>query len=133
LLGRGKTQSQAVRELLELPSGDSFRQNVMELLISWRVSVEINNLLESEDREVFMALSQSYLEWKEATKLEGLQQGLQQGQRQIIENLMQVRFGELDESLIKVIDELLKLSPMESSRLLLESSREDLIRRFISE
>jgi len=107
LLGRGKTQSQAVRELLELPSGDSFRQNVMELLISWRVSVEINNLLESEDREVFMALSQSYLEWKEATKREGLQQGLQQGQRQIIENLMQVRFGELDESLIKVIDELL--------------------------
>jgi hypothetical protein len=133
LLGRGKTQSQAVRELLELPSGDSFRQNVMELLISWRVSVEINNLLESEDREVFMALSQSYLEWKEATKREGLQQGLQQGQRQIIENLMQVRFGELDESLIKVVDELLKLSPMESSRLLLESSREDLIRRFLSE
>jgi hypothetical protein len=137
LLGRGKTQSQAVRELLELPSGDSFRQNVMELLISWRVSVEINNLLESEDREVFMALSQSYLEWKEATKREGIQQGLQQGiqqgQRQIIENLMQVRFGELDESLIKVIDELLKLSPMESSRLLLDSSREDLIRRFLSE
>jgi hypothetical protein len=141
LLGRGKTQSQAVRELLELPSGDSFRQNVMELLISWRVSVEVNNLLELEDREVFMALSQSYLEWKEATKREGLQQGLQQGfqqglqqgQRQIIENLMQVRFGELDESLIKVIDELLKLSPMESSRLLLESSREDLIRRFLSE
>ncbi|MFM7909769.1 MAG: hypothetical protein ACKPA9_32875, partial [Microcystis sp.] len=27
---------------------------------------QINNLLESEDREVFMALSQSYLEWKEA-------------------------------------------------------------------
>jgi flagellar biosynthesis/type III secretory pathway protein FliH len=94
---------------------------------------QINNLLESEDREVFMALSQSYLEWKEATKREGLQQGLQQGQRQIIENLMQVRFGELDESLIKVIDDLLKLSPMESSRLLLESSREDLIRRFLSE
>jgi len=39
---------------------------------------QINNLLESEDREVFMALSQSYLEWKEATKREGLQQGLQQ-------------------------------------------------------
>ena len=129
IVGTGETQSQAVRELLELPSGDSFRQNVMELLISWRVSVEINNLLKSEDREVFMALSQSYLEWKEATKREGLQQG----QRQIIENLMQVRFGELDESLIKVVDELLKLSPMESSRLLLESSREDLIRRFLSE
>jgi hypothetical protein len=129
LLGRGQTQRQAVRELLTLPERDIFRRRVTELLLSWRVSVEIQNILESEDREVFMALSQSYLEWKEATKREGIQQG----QRQIIENLMQVRFGELDESLIKVIDELLKLSPMESSRLLLESSREDLIRRFLSE
>lgn len=129
LLGRGQTQGQAVRELLTLPERDLFRRRVTELLLSWRVSVEIQNILEEEDREVFMALSQVYLEWKEATKREGLQQG----QRQFIENLLQVRFGELDESLIKVIDELLKLSPMESSRLLLESSREDLIRRFLSE
>jgi hypothetical protein len=79
LLGRGKTQDRAVRELLELPQGDFFRQTVLELLISWRVSMEINNTLEAEDREVFMTLSQTYLEWKEATKREGLEQGLEQG------------------------------------------------------
>lgn len=126
LLGRGKTQSQAVKELLQLPKGDLLRQNVTELLISWRVSVEITNTIQEEDREAFMALSQTYLEWKEATK----QEGLQQGQRQIIENLLQVRFGELDESLTKVVDALVKLSPLESSRLLLESNREDLLTRF---
>ncbi len=58
--GRGKTQNQAVRELLELPQGNAFRENVLELLISWRVSMEINNILETEDREVFMTLSQTY-------------------------------------------------------------------------
>jgi predicted transposase/invertase (TIGR01784 family) len=79
LLGRGKTQNQAVRELLELPQGNAFRENVLELLISWRVNMEINNILETEDREVFMTLSQTYQEWKEATKREGLEQGLEQG------------------------------------------------------
>ncbi|GCA77637.1 hypothetical protein MiTe_04493 [Microcystis aeruginosa NIES-2520] len=79
LLGRGKTQNQAVRELLELPQGNAFRENVLELLISWRVSMEINNILETEDREVFMTLSQTYQEWKEATKREGRQEGRQEG------------------------------------------------------
>jgi hypothetical protein len=75
LLGRGKTQDRAVRELLELPQGNIFRQTVLELLISWRVNMEITNTLETEDREVFMTLSQTYLEWKEAARQEGLEQG----------------------------------------------------------
>ena len=41
--------------------------------------MEINNILETEDREVFMTLSQTYQEWKEATKREGLEQGLERG------------------------------------------------------
>ncbi|NCS22204.1 MAG: flagellar assembly protein H, partial [Microcystis aeruginosa G11-06] len=43
------------------------------------VSMEINNILETEDREVFMTLSQTYQEWKEATKREGQREGLQEG------------------------------------------------------
>ena len=127
LLGREETQSQAVRELLALPKGDSLRQNVTELLVSWRVSVEIQNTLEEEDREAFMALSQAFLEWKEATK----QEGRQEGQRQIIENLLQVRFGELDEAMSLVVDALLQLSPAESSRLLLEFSRDEIGRAHV--
>ncbi|MCZ8128477.1 MAG: Rpn family recombination-promoting nuclease/putative transposase, partial [Microcystis sp. LE19-114.1B] len=88
LLGRGKTQNQAVRELLELPQGNAFRENVLELLISWRVSMEINNILETEDREVFMTLSQTYQEWKEATKQEGRQEGRQEGKLESIPRLL---------------------------------------------
>jgi predicted transposase/invertase (TIGR01784 family) len=88
LLGRGKTQNQAVRELLELPQGNAFRENVLELLISWRVSMEINNILETEDREVFMTLSQTYQEWKEATKREGRQEGRQEGKLESIPRLL---------------------------------------------
>jgi hypothetical protein len=138
LLGKGKTQNQAVRELLELPIGNNYRQNVIELLVSWRVSVEIQNILEEEDREVFMTLSQTYLEWKEAVRRqareealeEGLQAGLQEARRGMIENLLQVRFGKLDDSFNPVIEGLLSLSPSESSRLLIESAREELFERF---
>lgn len=69
-----------------------------------------------------MNLSQAYLEWREAT--------LQEGQRQVVENLLRVRFGSLDEELEKVIEPLLKLLPQEYSRLLLELSREELLTRF---
>ncbi|MFM7479444.1 MAG: hypothetical protein ACKO2T_27990 [Microcystis aeruginosa] len=153
LLGKGKTQNQAVRELLELPIGNNYRQNVIELLVSWRVSVEIQNILEEEDREVFMTLSQTYLEWKEAVRRQareealeegrqareealeegrqaGLQAGLQEARRGMIENLLQVRFGQLDDSFNPVIEGLLSLSPSESSRLLIESAREELFERF---
>ena len=153
LLGKGKTQNQAVRELLELPIGNNYRQNVIELLLSWRVSVEIQNILEEEDREVFMTLSQTYLEWKEGVRRQareealeegrqareealeegrqaGLQAGLQEARRGMIENLLQVRFGQLDDSFNPVIEGLLSLSPSESSRLLIESAREELFERF---
>ncbi|CCI17644.1 conserved hypothetical protein [Microcystis aeruginosa PCC 9807] len=153
LLGKGKTQNQAVRELLELPIGNNYRQNVIELLVSWRVSVEIQNILEEEDREVFMTLSQTYLEWKEGVRRQareealeegrqareealeegrqaGLQAGLQEARRGMIENLLQVRFGKLDDSFNPVIEGLLSLSPSESSRLLIESTREELFERF---
>jgi len=77
-----------VGELLELPQGNAFRENVLELLISWRVSMEINNILETEDREVFMTLSQTYQEWKEATKQEGRQEGRQEGKLESIPRLL---------------------------------------------
>jgi hypothetical protein len=154
LLGKGKTQNQAVGELAKITIRNNYRQNVIELLVSWRVSVEIQNILEEEDREVFMTLSQTYLEWKEAVRRqarqealeegrqegrqegleegrqEGLEEGLQEARRGMIENLLQVRFGQLDDSFNPVIEGLLSLSPSESSRLLIESSREDLFQRF---
>ncbi|MBE9244487.1 Rpn family recombination-promoting nuclease/putative transposase [Microcystis aeruginosa NIES-298] len=69
-------------------SSNAFWENVLELLISWRVSMEINNILETEDREVFMTLSQTYQEWKEATKREGRQEGKLEGKLESIPRLL---------------------------------------------
>jgi predicted transposase/invertase (TIGR01784 family) len=50
--------------------------------------MEINNILETEDREVFMTLSQTYQEWKEATKQEGRQEGKLEGKLESIPRLL---------------------------------------------
>ena len=72
---------------------------------------------------MIMNLSQAYLEWREAT--------LQQDERrEVVENLLRVRFGSLDADLERVIEPLLQLPPQEYSRLLLQLSREELLRRF---
>ena len=54
----------------------------------------------------------------------------EEGQREIIENILKVRFGALDEQLASIVAPLLTLSPEEYTRLLLELSREDLLIRF---
>ncbi len=40
LLGRDQVQQQAIADLLALPSGDPNRERVLQLLISWRVTLE---------------------------------------------------------------------------------------------
>ncbi|CCI27999.1 conserved hypothetical protein [Microcystis aeruginosa PCC 9808] len=50
--------------------------------------MEINNILETEDREVFMTLSQTYQEWREATKQEGRREGKLEGKLESIPRLL---------------------------------------------
>jgi hypothetical protein len=125
ILGKGETQRQAISELLSLPQNNPLRRNIQELITSWRITVINQENITEDDQEVIMNLSQAYLEWREAT--------LQEGQRQVVENLLRVRFGSLDEELERIIEPLLQLPPQEYSRLLLELSREELLTRFGSD
>ncbi|OYD94986.1 hypothetical protein CDG77_11520 [Nostoc sp. 'Peltigera membranacea cyanobiont' 213] len=64
---------------------------------------------------------------------QGIQRGVQQGQRVVIENLLKARFGELDEQLSAIIEPLLSLTPKDLTSLLLQLSqlsREELLARF---
>jgi hypothetical protein len=126
ILGKGETQRQAISELLSLSQNNPLRRNIQELITSWRITVINQTNLTEDDQEVIMNLSQAYLEWREATLQEGVQVGQKEGQRQVVENLLRVRFGSLDEELERVIEPLLKLPPQEYSRLLLELSRDEL-------
>ena len=62
---------------------------------------------------------------------EGIQEGIQAERRNVIENLLQVRFGSLDAELRGITEALLALSPEEFTPLLLQLSKEELLNRFL--
>lgn len=131
-------QTQAVNELTALAEDNPWRVNALELLYSLRVTLEANQNLDSEDRELVMELSPLYLERLDAAVQSGLAQGIQQGiergiqqgERLVIENMLRVRFGVLDEELRAIIEPLLELPPEEFTGLLMQLSRDELLNRF---
>lgn len=152
ILGKKGTQQQAISELEALPEGHPLRQNLRELLASWHIILQTSENVTEEDRELLMQLSSVYLRWREDTLLEGVRQGLQQGlreglqeglqegnlqgQRLMVENLLEARFGELDEELSRLVDRLLQLPIRERTQLLLNLSnlsRGELLERFQGE
>ncbi len=134
LLGKGTTQQLAVEEVIAIPTDNQRRLTALKLLANWKISIEAKAEIDQEDRELIMTLSQAYLEWEEKTerrgRQEGRQEGIQQGQRLVVENLLKVRFGEVDEQLASIIPNLLDLPTEEYTRLLLQLSREELLARF---
>lgn len=85
-----------------------------------------------------MNLSPIYLqrlaEAEQKGRSQGIQEGLEEGvkneRRTVIESLLRVRFGSLDDELNAIIQPLLALTPEEFSTLLIQLSREELISRF---
>ena len=133
VLGRGKTQEQAIDELIGLPEGSSQQRELLELLANWRINLKLRDNLKSEDQELIMNLSPAYLKWREETFQEGRQEGRQEGQRLMIENLLAARFGEVDEALSNLVESILQLSVQERAQLMLQLpmlSREELLARF---
>jgi hypothetical protein len=126
LLGKGDTQERAIAELLELPGRDPKRESALNLLVSWRINMEIVEEFQQEEREIQMALSQAYLEWENQTE----RRGLERGREEAIRSLMQLRYGSIDETLEALLPQLLALSTEHYTRLLLELSKDDLIAHF---
>ena len=97
LLGTGRTQADAIEELLLLPESDPKRSSALSLLVSWRISMEVLEQVDSEERRILMALSQAYQEWEQQTERRGVQKGVQQGVQEGIQtaitNVVNLRFG----------------------------------------
>jgi hypothetical protein len=122
ILGRGRVQAQAIDELEALPSNHPFRGATLELLYNLRQNLRVNQSPEDDDRELIMRLEPLYQQDREQAKLEG--------ERLVVENLLRVRFGSLDNELRAIISPLLALLPEEFTPLLMQLSREELIARF---
>jgi len=107
VLGRGTVQKQAIDELAALPANHPFRKVTLELLYNLQKNLNINQQIETDDRELVMRLAPLYQEDREKARQEGQQQGQQQGEQQgeqqIILRLLKRRFGELGLSVIEQI------------------------------
>ncbi|MEH2015277.1 hypothetical protein [Nostoc sp.] len=134
IIGRGNVQKQAIDELEALTPDNPFRKAALELLYNLQQNLQVTQNQDEEDRELLMRLAPLYQQDREQAIQEGEQRGLetgiQQGERLVVENLLKVRFGEIDNELQEIIELLLALPPEEFTPLLLQLSREELINRF---
>jgi hypothetical protein len=73
-----------------------------------------------------MALSQAYLAWEQTTE----QRGEMRAKQDSIRSLLKIRFGDKDEALLAIAPQLLNLSTDDYTRLILQSSREELLAQF---
>jgi hypothetical protein len=129
MLGKGKVQKQAITELRELPEDNPFRVQTLELLYNLLTILEVRQDLETEDQSLIMELSPLYLERLENANQRGIQQGLVQGQRLMVEKMLKAKFGEVDGELSAIIDALLLIPPLDMSLLIAQLSREELLAR----
>ena len=146
VLGKGNVQKRAVAELRELPSDHVFRLNALELLYNLRTILEVRQDIDREDRELIMELSPLYLQRLEDATQRGIQQGIQEGiqqgieqgiqqgiqrnQRLMVESMLQVKFGEIDEELAQIIEPLIQLEILDRTRMIMQLDRSELLARF---
>jgi hypothetical protein len=98
LLGKGVTQQQAIAEILAFPVDDQRRRIIPQLLATWKISVEITDLIEPEDQVTMALLSAAYLEWEQRTEQRGM------AERSLILRQLTRRLGELPTSVKAQID-----------------------------
>jgi hypothetical protein len=141
LMGKGRTQEDAIEELLLLRGSDPKRTNALNLLAAWRINISITNQIQSEEQQTLMALSQAYLEWERETLNQGREQGREQGlaqaqlqlaaeRRLTITSLMRLRYGAVDTALAAIVPELMALDGAVYTELLMQRSRTELLQHF---
>ncbi len=88
ILGRDGVQRRAIEDVTALPQGHPYRQNTLDLLSNLKVTLESQENIQPEDRDLIMQLSPLYLEKIQAAEEKGKQEGEQQKQREIALNLL---------------------------------------------
>jgi predicted transposase/invertase (TIGR01784 family) len=120
----------------EITDQSSQRQliNLIESIIIYKLPQksreEIEAMFGLSDLKQTRVYQEALAEGEKQGLERGLEQGLQEGERLVVENLLRVRFGELDPPLQAIISRILQLSPEEFTPLLLQCSKQELLKRF---
>ena len=148
ILGKGGVQQRAISQLSALATDDPLRIIALELLyrLQSNLVTDAPQELEPEERELIMTIAPLFQQEIQAARQqareEGLEQGLEQGleeglerglqqglergrqeqQRLILENFLQVRFGEVSPKMTVFLSPISKLAAAEFTVLLLAIS-----------
>ena len=114
LLGKGRVQEQAIKEVAALPPDNPYRQNALDLLGNLKVILEARATIEPEEQELVMQLSPLYLEKIQAAELvgeargeaRGEAKGKAEGEAGLILRLLNRRVGVLSPQLLAQIQQL---------------------------
>lgn len=104
VLGRGKTQENAITEVVALPLSDPRRAPILRMLCAWKlVTIEKNPSLFENAETTTMAYPQIFLDWEAATEERGRQIGQQIGGKEkalsIVLRLLHCRIGAMSDAL----------------------------------
>jgi hypothetical protein len=132
ILGRGKVQQGAIDEIEALPANSPYRNETLKLFVKLKVTLESRNDREQNETELMMRLADSplFTEYMERATADAVSTAVKSGQQDVVESFLLKRFGVLDDDLIQVIPNIIKLSPVEFTPLMVDLSREELIDRF---
>jgi hypothetical protein len=83
ILGKEGVQRRAIEEVTELPQEHPYRQNTLELLGNLKVTLESQENIQPEDRDLIMQLSPLYLEKIQAAEQKGKLEGKQEDRQEI--------------------------------------------------
>ncbi|MFM7577812.1 MAG: hypothetical protein ACKO5Q_12840 [Microcystaceae cyanobacterium] len=135
ILGKGKTQQQAIDELLAFAPDHPLRQRTLELLLTWGITIENKAYFTQSEQEIMIKLRALYQENIQAAEEKGRRAALQQAvqeRRTTLELILSSRFGGLDPELMTVIEQAIALPSNDYSQLLpqlFSISREDLLKQ----
>jgi hypothetical protein len=140
ILGRGKVQQGAIDEIEALPANSPYRNETLKLFVKLKVTLENRNDREQNETELMMRLADSplFTEYMQRATADAVTTAVtaavatavKSGHQEVVEGFLLKRFGSLDDDLIQVIPNIIKLSPLEFTSLLIDLSREELIDRF---
>jgi len=91
LLGRGKVQAQAVRELAALRPREPLRDATLELLVAWQQSLPPAAQQSEDEREMTMNLEQIYDRWERKTLAKGEAKGKAEGKAEAVLAVLDAR------------------------------------------
>jgi hypothetical protein len=70
VLGRDETQARAIREVLALPRDYPRRSTILRMLASWKVRLDMGELMDFTNREAIMGFSEAFLTWEREKEIQ---------------------------------------------------------------